>query len=164
MSNEERTFIGIDPGFKGALACISDSGKLLRFIKMPLRKDKKTCEHNEIYKFIAKCKNPIIILEQSVPFKMGTKGAFNYGRGFAAIEIAVERSGHPINYVYPQSWTRVLHRDQHEIEDSKERSLAVAKILFDISKVPVTRTGKVHDGIIDAILIAEYGRRTLALN
>jgi len=156
-------FLGIDPGKKGGLVLISDSGKILDFKIMPTRKD-GLIDHDAVYKFISPLTNINVFLERAVSFGMGSVGAFNYGRGFAAIEISIELTGNKINYVYPQNWTRILHQGESKDLEPKERSLRVAHNLFDIKKFPKSRTGKIHDGLIDALLIAEFGRRSVKLN
>lgn len=160
-----RNFLGIDPGLKGGLALIASDGKILDMMKMPVRKDKQI-DHDRLYKFISEITNVHIILERAVSFGMGSKGAFNYGRGFAAIEISIELTGNKYDYVYPQVWTRLLHGDLFGRKDlkAKEKSLIVAERLFDLREVPKSGTGALHDGIIDALLLAEYGRRAIQLN
>lgn len=161
--DEPIKFLGIDPGLKGGLVLISDSGKILDFIKMPVRKD-GLIDHAAITEFISKIKGVSIFLERAVSFGMGTTGAFTYGRGFAAIEIAIELSGNRFNHVYPTTWTRLLHKDQPKDIETKEKSLRAARSLHNLSLFPKARTGKIHDGLVDAYLIAEYGRRTAKLN
>jgi hypothetical protein len=158
-----KNFLGIDPGLKGGLVLISEEGKIVDFMPTPLRKD-GLIDHDAIYKFIAPIANLHVYLERAVAFGMGRTSAFNYGRGFAAIEIAIELTGNRINYVYPQVWTRLLHQGEVKCGEPKAVSLKVARRLFNIRKFPVSRRGKVHDGLIDALLIAEYGRRTFKLN
>lgn len=158
-----KNFLGIDPGLKGGLVVISEEGKIVDFMPMPVRKD-GLIDHDKIYKFIVSITNLHVYLERAVAFGMGRTSAFNYGRGFAAIEVAIELTGNRINYVYPQVWTRLLHQGQDRSIPAKERSLKVARHLFNIKKFPVSRRGEVHDGLVDALLIAEYGRRTFKLN
>lgn len=158
-----KNYLGIDPGLKGGLVLISEAGKILDFMKMPVRKD-GLIDHDAIYKFISPITGLSVFLERAVSFGMGTTSAFTYGRGFAAVEIAIELSGNRINYVYPTVWTRLLHKDQPKALDSKEKSLRVARSLHNLKAFPVSRTGKIHDGLIDSFLLAEYGRRTAKLN
>lgn len=158
-----KNFVGIDPGMRGGIAVIGDSGKIVDTIPMPIRKD-KLIDHDSIYRYIKDIASPTIFVERSVAFGMGVTSAFNYGRGFAAIEIAIELSGNQINYVYPQTWTRFLHQGISRDIDPKSRSLIKARSLFGDKALPKSPRGKPHDGIVDALLIAEYGRQWNNLN
>lgn len=158
-----RSFLGIDPGLKGALALISDSGKILDIKKMPLRKDGKI-DHDSIYKFVSPLANVHVFLERAVSFGMGSTSAFNYGRGFAALEISLELAGHGINYVMPQVWTRLLHKDLSKDLEPKQRSALAAGSIFGEQNLPKLKSGRFHDGVVDALLLAEYGRRSIKIN
>jgi len=70
--------------------------------------------------------------------------------------------GHNVDYelIHPQTWIkRVQSYDRIRVEGktTKDRALFVAKQIFKNYDF----TEKLHDGIVDALLIAEYGRRII---
>ena len=77
--------MGSTRGIKGFVV-LSESG--LEWAVMPL--DSEGVCFEEVVKLLMALKPAQIALERAVPFAMGTKGAFTYGRGFAALEIAIK--------------------------------------------------------------------------
>jgi hypothetical protein len=92
---------------------------------------------------------------------MGTKGAFNYGRGFAAIEIVLQDGDFPYTLVEPQKWAKVMHAGiGKDLKPKAKSAIAVARLFPKLSKLcTFDKAGKPHDGAIDALLIAGYGLR-----
>lgn len=160
--------LGIDPGLTGGLALLTEErGKpLALFSEMPCvlnGKDreipfKETCER------IALLKPDHIYLERAKPIAMGAKHAFNYGKGFRTLEIAIYILKIPVTYVEPHTWTKVmLEGISKDMQPKIRNGLAVQRLLphfvDGIPKGP--KSGKLHEGIVDALLIAEFGRRKM---
>lgn len=163
--------IGIDPGFSGAL--VITNGQKAGLAKMPLlvngkdreidwrglkqvledfgRMDKKTLPF------------PHIFLERAVSFGMGTKSAFNYGRGFGMIELVLQDCDYPYTLVEPQKWTKLMHAGVRKDLKPKAKSMIAARRLFPkiLPFCTFDKKGKPHDGAIDALLIAGYGLRQI---
>src|SRR6476619_5903668 len=95
-SKSGREVLAIDPGNLGAIVYLNSNGDF-QFFKMPL--DEEGISFGGIVEVLKNFKDVPIFLERAIPFKMGTKHAFSYGRGFGFIEIAVQLSGNPITYV-----------------------------------------------------------------
>jgi|KBSSwiStaDraftv2_1062776.scaffolds.fasta_scaffold274839_3 hypothetical protein len=155
-----KTVIGIDPGKEGAFVLLSD--KKFESKVMPLKTDggvdfEAVRDIIEMWQFDA----DHIFLERAVAFRMGCTSAFNYGRGFAALEIACMLSGLPVTYVEPAKWTRVIHAGIKKDLKPKQKSLiALERLHKPIKKLVLTsRNGKLHEGIVDALLIASFGLR-----
>lgn len=160
--------IGIDPGISGAIVVI-DGKKLFKSYPMPLEKgapprsvsfqglmdvfDEIRIAHGALH----------IFLERAVPMAMGSKGAFSYGRGFEAIVIAIKLHRLPVTMVEPAKWTREMHEGISSDLKPKARSLIAVQRLFPtlVSLLPQKPKGGLHDGPIDALLIAGYGLRRL---
>lgn len=142
--------IGIDPGKNGAVARIDENGiavELITHVRTWLR---------ECGEMPEKCH---IILEkaQSMP-QQGIVSAFNYGVGFGRILEAIEIYGLPHTLVTPRDWTKEMHRGCTG-KDAKAKSLQAAQRLFPGVDFKVEGCRVPHDGIVDALLIAEFGRR-----
>ena len=156
-------YIGIDPGQGGALVRLS-AGNAFSFARMPLHENKDV-NRGQVYDWLCKFRGleSHVFLERAIPMAMGSKHAFNYGRGFAALEIAIEQSGIPVTYVEPAKWTKEICAGIDSNLKPKARSAIAMQRLFPhiLVEVPKGKTGKLHDGVVDALLIAEYGRRLL---
>lgn len=154
--------LGCDPGLQGGLAILSDDGVITE--PMPTVKAKKGELLNlaELTRWL-KEQLPIdrAYLEMvSARPGQGVSSTFKFGRGYGAIEGILTALGIPYQLVTPQAWTKVMHQGI-EAADPKAKSLIAVSRLFpgfdlrasDRSRVP-------HDGMVDALLIAEFGRRT----
>jgi hypothetical protein len=152
--------VAIDPGQTGAI--VFYNGKDFQFFYMPL-KDKKTKDVDflELRRILKKFPDVHVYLERAAPHAMGSKHAFNYGRGFATIEIAVMICRNPVTYVEPAKWSKKIHEGiSQDLKPKAKSVIAVRRLLPKLfGKIPKSKTGKLHEGIVDALLIAEYGRR-----
>lgn len=158
-------FLGIDPGQQGGFVCLSDKGSPRLTEEMPLiSKTDKNIDFERVQKILSLIPdNTQIYLERALALAMGSTHAFNYGRGFAALEIAIKLRGLPVTYVHPSKWTRVIHEGTNAKFQPKDRSVVAFQRLFPknwdlIPKSP--RSKKPHMGILEAWLLAEFGRRT----
>ena len=93
------------------------------------------------------------------PFKPGSIAQFNRGvqRGFEWLLTALEI---PFQLVPPKTWMTAMHIGTPNGE-TKQRSILAASRLFpdfDLRRTP--RCRKPDDGIAEALLLAEFGRRT----
>jgi hypothetical protein len=160
--------IGIDPGLAGAL--VVTNGQKAVFEKMPVLvsgKDKEIDwrEIREILERFGKVGKtlpfPHVFLERAVSFGMGTKSAFNYGRGFAAIEIVLQDNDYPYTLVEPAKWTKVMHAGiAKDLKPKAKSQIAIKRLFPKLAKLcTFDKNGKPHDGAIDALLIAGYGLR-----
>ncbi len=102
-----------------------------------------------------------VFLERAIPMAMGAKHAFNYGRNFMVLELAVKHSRIPCTYVEPSKWTKVVHEGISADLKPKAKSAIAIKRLLPNLELPTTRTGKLDEGVVDAVLIALYGARIL---
>jgi hypothetical protein len=158
--------LGIDPGNSGAFI-LTDGESLLEHWMMPLivnGKD-KSIDFDRVHEilFIVQEQHPSIhvFIERAVPMAMGAKHAFNYGRGFAALEIAIQLLEFKVTYVDPQKWAKEMHEGISGDLKAKAKSMVAVKRLFPrlVPRLPQKAKGGLHDGPIDALLIAGYGLR-----
>jgi len=151
--------IGIDPGLKGALVVVdTTSGQLLVAVPMP-------AAIMDLYKFFCSTKavypSAIIACEkaQTIPGRQSVKGAFTQGRNFGVLQGVITMLHMPVHYIPPLTWQAEMHKGA-DGPGPKERSLCVAKNLWPCEKFTFTEKQiKPQDGIVDALLIAEYLRR-----
>ena len=161
--NSKMRVLGIDPGLAGAFVVFD--GKEFASYAMPIVENGKDkfVEFDGVHELLFNLSDVNtdlhVFLERAVSFGMGTKAAFNYGRGFAAVEIAIELLKMPVTYVEPGKWTKEMHAGISGDLKPKAKSLIAVKRLFPklVGQLPKGKKGKLLDGPIDALLIAAYG-------
>lgn len=153
-------FIGVDPGKKGALVGLNSEGALITW-PMPLTLDESVDFPTlmEIIERFKKSHECYFFLERAVSFGMGMKQAFNYGRGFAALEIALAESDVSITYVEPAKWTKLVHEGIDKgLKPKVKSAIALKRLMPSIAlELPKDKKGVVLEGPMDAALIAYYG-------
>lgn len=145
------TFIGIDPGAAGGIAVLSDctpsnaykytSAKLIEVVKGCIQADS---QHTEAW----------VEKVHSMPGQ-GVASMFTFGTGYGQILGILEALGIPINLVPPSKW-----KSEVGVTHDKATSINKAQYLFpDISLLATPRCRVPSDGMAEALLIAEYGKR-----
>lgn len=158
--------LGIDPGFAGAFV-LTDGDRFMKVWPMPLvviPGGDRTIDFDGVHELldaISMYDSVHIFLERAIPMAMGSKGAFNYGRGFAAIEIAIQLLELPTTYVEPAKWAKYMHEGLSTDLRPKAKSLMAVRRLYPrlVSVLPTNTKGALLDGPVDALLIAGYGIR-----
>lgn len=144
-------YIGIDPGKNGGIACMKEGCADLDVV--PYDDEILINNLHIIYKYSIPC---VCYLEQvhAMP-KQGVSSTFNFGMNFGFIQGVLRAYNIPYELVTPQKWKK-----EFSCTSDKNTSISVCKRLFP--GVNLRRTEKCtkdHDGMAEALLIAEYGRR-----
>ena len=150
--------LGCDPGKEGAIALI-DGAQLLHVFDMPivaLKKGTKVCAHtlnselSSLFWDHGQIDLAVIEVVHATP-QMGVTSAFDFGRSYGVLEMAIIARGIRVEYVTPQAWEKALGLDAN-----KNSSLALAR-----AKWPGTDVFRLkkHEGRAEAALISEYARR-----
>jgi hypothetical protein len=158
------TFIGIDPGLSGAIAFLD--GSSARVFDMPVIKIRKRHDYvvpNLVSFFLdideEPLKNVLVGIESlhAMPSSMCSGvGNFSLGRSSGVFEGIFAALHIPFQKVPPKRWQKLLLDGEPHVKGS---SVVVAKRLFP----EVDLSLKKHHGRGDALLIAEYMRRTSQL-
>ncbi len=156
--------IGIDPGLKGALATLSPSYTKTNGVRVELKvmpeSMAEVIAHLEWHANGEGAAHVFIEKAQSMP-RQGISSAFNYGTHFGHLLGIIQALGLAHTQVGPRTWTKAMHLGTFP-DEPKKRSLEAAQRLFpDIKLTATDRSKKPHDGLVDALLIAEYGRRIM---
>lgn len=143
-------YIGIDPGKDGAMAIIEDcgcisvvpfDGGLYADALGGLPAEKCRC-----------CLERV----NAMPGQ-GVTSMFKFGENFGFIQGLLAAYSIPYELVTPQKWKK-----EFQITGDKNSSVAVCKRLFPVVSLRRTdRCKKDHDGMAEALLMAEYARRRL---
>ena len=152
-------FIGIDPGQTGGLALISANGTLIDVQQMPAIDSEVSglllaaLLHDWRDMVQDTCR---VTIEQvhSMPGQ-GVSSVFKFGKNFGVALGVVQAMGLPMERVTPQSWKKMFTL----IGKDKDASRGKATELWP--SMAQRWSLKKHNGLSDAALIAEWGRRTL---
>ncbi|MGM0858641.1 MAG: Holliday junction endonuclease [Pseudomonadota bacterium] len=148
--------IGIDPGKQGGIAYISPAGEIAA---RPMPIIGKDVDGGEIASQLKALLPDIVIIEKSQAMPgQGVTSMFNYGVGFGRLLGVIEALGIPYRLVTPQAWKKVVLAGT-----AKDKSAAVSFVRHAFPAVNLTPGQKrlPHDGMADALCIAEYGRQLM---
>lgn len=173
--------IGIDPGKKGAIVAINTQtnqivGKhLIPYVG-------KECDLRSLKDIFYLYKNIALHVAMEKVHAMqvgGNSSNFNFGKICGYLEALIVTTDIPYTLVSPKTWQKTMFEGVSLISkqsktcpktgkiirgsvDNKQMAAIAAKRLFPNEDLRATQRSKIpHDGIIDALLIAEYGRRKL---
>ena len=165
-------YIGIDCGLNGGIAAVTDTGHVSFMETMPVLSKGKG---NEID--ILRCKEIIVNLLIVHPDAKATienpgghapsaAGLRSMTYSFAVMKTIVVMRRIPHQEVLSQKWQSKFWTKQKTAKgtkfDTKGAALSVATRLFpNVDFRKNERSSKAHDGIVDAVLLAEYGRLTM---
>ena len=144
-----RVYIGIDPGANGASAFLNCTTFVYPTSKIGMVSLSETFENISSEECFA-----LIESVHSMPGQ-GVVSSFNFGHNFGMLEGLLIGAGIPYDRVTPQKWQKEfgLYRLPDETKTAKKnRHKELAKELFP--------TLNVTHATADALLIAEYARRT----
>jgi hypothetical protein len=167
-------YVGIDPGKDGAIALLAEDGSLLKSWVTPTisggskagkvgRREYNLAAMRDVLQELAP-QNPVVTLErsQALPSSMGGSSA-NFGRGLSFGLWQGLLTGLLMRYevVSPQRWQKEMFAGMAR-QNTKQAALIVAGRLWPKERWLATpRCKKAHDGIVDAVLLAEWGRRRI---
>lgn len=152
--SQNRIYIGIDPGSNGAIAIIVDDVvyKVVKYDSYEISNIIK-----ELVSNYSKDHTMMCTLEKvhSMP-RDGVKQAFKFGENYGFVKGTLMALQIPFQEVTPMTWKK----EYSLVKQEKLVSIKRCKELFPgISLLPSSRCTKESDGMAEALLICEYGRR-----
>ena len=141
-------YIGIDPGKNGGIAFINEFGEIIQLLPF---------SEYSLIRLIKNCSSDMMCTLEHVHAmpKQGVSSTFNFGMNFGFIQGVLKAYGIPYELVTPQKWKK-----EFSCTSDKNTSIEVCKRLFPGVNLKATeRCRKDHDGMAEALLISEYGRR-----
>jgi len=155
------TIIGIDPGLDGGLAAITSDG--LKLTPMPVfdAGKRRYIDEPRVVNWLIDhaIRNARVFIESvhAMPHQ-GVVSMFTFGTGWGQVRGICAGLGISYQLVRPQEWQREMLSGQPEGSE-----YLVASRLWPLTEWRASpRAIKPHSGLIDAALIAEYGRRRSA--
>lgn len=159
-------FVGIDPGFKGAVVAIDRQSRVLfqhttptfALKKGSTRQDYAVSEMVRILKegtSTASTDRVVVVLEKvSSRPKEGSSSAFAFGRGYGLWEGIASAFGFKLVTPAPNQWSKIMLRD---CGGGDNASIVCAGRLLPALKMILPRCRVPHDGLADAGCLALYG-------
>lgn len=93
--------------------------------------------------------------------RAGATSNFQFGKGAMLPEALFYEKGYRFTKVTPTTWQKLAWEGVTKQKDNKETSLIAAKRIFPGHDfTPSARSSKPHDGMVDAALMAYYGKLT----
>lgn len=144
-------FIGIDPGKSGGIAYIDTEQGIAGTEPYSDTALIDICSDAEGRKVMC-CLEKV----GAMPGQ-GVVSMFNFGKSVGYIKGVLEAFRIPYQEITPQKWKR-----EFSLTSDKAKSAEVCRKLFpDVSLLATPRCKKPHDGMAEALLMAEYARRKL---
>ena len=140
-------YIGIDPGANGGIGIINTHENYVEaYAYSPDELLKELCIYPRAW---------CMVEEVHAMPGQGVTSMFSFGKNFGYILGVLESRFIPYELVKPQKWKK-----EFGCTSDKNTSIAVCKRLFPLVDLKKTeRSRKDHDGMAEALLIAEYARR-----
>lgn len=145
-------YVGIDPGKKGAFAVIDEYGALITV-------EKKVTAH-DLTQLMRTFRPRHVFVEkaQAMP-KQGVASTFSYGQGFGELLGVLTATNIAFTLIRPTTWTKLMHQGTAGAETKKRSAEAFGRLFPAAVEKTRLKSGRLHDGIVDAALIAIYGLR-----
>lgn len=167
-----KVYLGVDHGAKGALAAIDEDGNILKTLKMPLKKD-GTIDAFEIFSWLHinldEYEYDVLCCGERLHaiFKASASTTFIFGKNVGVVTGIIEAFQMDYQEVRAIDWqnhifTKLSIPETHQTKKTpsgkpKKDTKIMAKAA--VEKLWPEQDTK-HDGINDALLIAEYARLT----
>ena len=149
-------YIGIDPGKNGGYAII-DTGSG-RTETTPWDDHRFKLDMNFLSSAYDQANEIRCCLEKvgAMPGQ-GVTSMFSFGMGYGFIQGVLTAFGIPYQLVPSQTWKK-----EFSLNSNKQTSIEVCQRLFpEVNLYRTERCKKPHDGMAEALLMAEYARRKL---
>lgn len=152
----KKIYIGIDPGASGGIATITvGSNEIVTTWPYSNAKLVELCF--AISDISGEMKVVACLEKVGAMPKQGVTSMFNFGKNVGFIEGVLSANYIPYQAVPPQKWKK-----EYSISSDKNKSIEVCKKLFpNVNLKRTERCTKDHDGMAEALLMAEYARRNL---
>lgn len=160
-------FIGIDPGLDGGVAVLGPNHQSVHKTPVIGGRDYDIQEMTKLLNSIMNIANVpmnmFCIIENQISMPgQGLTSTLQTGKGFGIWLGLLAGLGIPYQIIGAKQWQSKLFTGVKSKLDTKEKSEIIAKRLFpgvDFRKSERARVA--NDGLTDAILMAEYGKRLL---
>lgn len=152
-------YIGIDPGIRGGVCALREDGTLQDLFVLPVVDG--TLDVFSLAFFLTSCKDRIAMTFVEEPIAMprqSVKSTLSSGKMHGAIRAVVDLCGAGFMDVSPKEWQREILGTTKGTSD-KGLSITTAQGIVGRDVLIPKNCRVPHDGLADAVCIAEYARR-----
>lgn len=153
-------YLGFDPGLSGGLAVIDANGNAGTWV-MPVSGDEIDARALGVWVWgeVLKADSACIATVEKVGAmpKQGLASTFKFGKGYGTILGVLGALGVRCELVTPQAWKKVILAGTNHDKDAAVAWCRRAYPHVNLMRTP--RCTSPHDGMADALCLAEYGRR-----
>ena len=182
MSKQEIYIGGADVGVNGALVIVNSTGNVVGKFPMP-RIGEKEYDLIEFKRLLMLFDIKHLVIEDvHAVFSAGSSSSFKFGAGKMMIMMGATCLGIPYTLVQSKEWqnemwkgvTKVTKPTNRKLKSGKYAEKVDTKATSSIAAMRLypnedlrdpnrktERARSLHDGIVDALLMAEFGRRKL---
>ena len=158
---------GVDNGLDGGLVVL-DGTKIVAREIMPtinVKDGKREYDSFSIIKIFQQTKPEHVFIEraQAMPGQ-GVTSMFSIGLGHGILRGILAGLALPHTLVHPRTWQSIMFRDLPKTDTKAMSAIVSGRLWPTVDWRASPRCKKAHDGLTDAALIAEFGRRTVAGN
>lgn len=158
MNTSKNKIVGIDPGQKGAIV-IRHNDEVETIVMPMLDGEFDAVAVAELFLEIASEVKMVYLEDIFAMPKSAASSMLSFGQSHGKIVGILTALRIPYTLVRAQKWQKVMLANVTGA-DTKVRALKAVQKLFPMVELcPSKRSNKPHDGIVDAILISEYGIR-----
>lgn len=177
-------YIGADPGKEGAFSAVSDEGKVVQMMPMPISKDTNEMDVTLVVDFVCNAlkaydADRIVFVEEDVHplYMVSAKSTASLMKNKGMIEgvfkvMRLYTVGFESQFIYiaPKTWQKLVWNHTDKVFEggkvnTKATSLNAFYRLFPgVSPLKNSRCTTAHDGMVDASLIAYAGMLKLRTN
>jgi len=147
-------YVGVDVGKNGGYAIIYPNGIVVDAMVKG--------DFDESMRSVAEADEPIMCCVELVGAMpgQGVTSMFNFGKSLGYIEGVLQALEIPYQLVSPRTWKK-----EFNLNSDKGKSIEVCQKLFPkVSLLATERSKKPHDGMAEALLMAEYARRKMSFS
>lgn len=169
MPDHHSVVVGIDPGLDGGVAALFLDGRALWAVPMPVlagkRRELDAARLFDRLRPICPDLRGVRLVRLAVVERVasrpgqGVAGVFSFGRTVGRIEGVLAALGIPVEQPTPQRWKAEVLAGT-----AKDKAAAIAYAARRFPGINLVPEGKrvAHDGIAEALALAEFGRRLLS--
>lgn len=147
--------VGIDPGLEGGIAIVGDA----EVSAIPLPIIGKEVDVAALVHALNRANPDVVVIEKlGVRPKQSAQSGATSGTNYGVLLGVVQALGYPLRIIRPQEWKGVVLKGTKKDKDAAINHVRRAYPALDLTpgrkRVP-------HDGMADAVCIAEYGRQLM---
>ena len=172
---KNKSIIGIDPGKDGGIVVLYEDNHVETFFIPKIANKVDVRQLHEIFYTLFNCDESYIIIEKvHALYKSSASATFSFGYTCGLIEGLIVGNNYRYSMITPKEWQKEMFagidpiykpskkKGKGTLETKKMSEIAYKRLYptIDLYKTEKGNKSKnVHDGLVDALLIATYAKR-----